>query len=107
MDHSTSRRRFLANMAAAGALVPLMRMGTAGAADLPHLSPSDAAAKTLHYYEDASSIDPSKEPMFKKGSHCAVCVLFQGGSADWGPCGVFPGKAVHRKGWCQSFAPKG
>ncbi len=106
MDHNTSRRRFLTNLAAAGALVPLMRMGGANAAGLPHLSPSDPTAKALHYTEDASTLTTKAEPIFKPGSHCGVCMLYQGGTSEWGGCGVFPGKDVHIKGWCESFSPK-
>lgn len=106
MDHNTSRRRFLANVAAAGALVPLMRIGGADAAALPHLSPSDPTAKALHYTSDASTIDPKKETLFKAGADCGNCALYQGGTAQWGACPIFPGKDVHTKGWCQSHAPK-
>ena len=107
MSHNTTRRQFLTRLAAAGALVPLMRVGGAQAADMPHLSPTDPTAKALHYTLDASKIDPKSEPLFKAGSDCGNCVLYQGGTAEWGGCGVFPGKAVHIKGWCQSHAPKG
>lgn len=106
MDHNTSRRRFLTNLAAAGALVPLMRVSGAYAAGLPHLSPSDANAKALHYTEDASKLTPKIDPIFKTGSDCGNCLFYKGGTAEWGACDIFPGKDVHIKGWCQSHAPK-
>lgn len=108
MSEKTSlpRRRFLTTLIAGAAAVPLLRFGTAHAADLPHLSPSDPQAKNFGYVEDASKIDPKKEPTFKKGSHCGNCQLYQGDrKAAYGPCAIFPGKAVKTTGWCRSYVP--
>ena len=109
MDPKTSlpRRRFLAGLAAGAAAIPLMRLNTARA-DQPHLSPTDPQASALHYTEDASKVDASKEASYKKGDKCDNCALYQGDrSAKWGPCAVFPGHDVAAAGWCTSYAPMG
>jgi hypothetical protein len=93
-------------LATAVVAVPMLRSITADAADLPHLAESDATAKALGYVENASKIDPAKEAAFKKGSHCAGCALYQGGTAAFGPCAAFPGKSVSAKGWCRAYAAK-
>lgn len=105
-QNSASRRRFLklaagtAAVAAAAGTVPSL----ARARDMPHLSPSDPTAKALSYVEDASK---STSPKHKAGDDCANCMFFQGKSgAEYGPCQLFPGKAVHAKGWCVSHQPK-
>jgi hypothetical protein len=104
---SSDRRRFLSRLALGAAALPLLRMTPAQAADLPHLSPDDPMAKSLAYTNDASKIDPKKETVYKPGSACAKCALFQAsqGSGDWAPCGAFAGKAVNKNGWCRAFAP--
>lgn len=103
---SMNRRRFLTTLAASAAALPLLSVGTAAIAKstkLPHLTLSDPTAKALHYTEDASSINPKKEPAYHKGAKCANCQLYQGDrKAAWGPCAVFPGKAVKTTGWCTS-----
>jgi hypothetical protein len=99
-----SRRRFLAS-AASLAAIPLAQLacGNAQAADLPHVAADDPTAKALAYTNDSSSA--AKDPMFKAGSHCANCSLFQGKKGDaWGPCGAFPGKSVNANGWCHAWS---
>lgn len=102
------RRRFLSTMAAGVAAIPLASLLTrnAEAADLPHVDPKDATATAIGYVDDAAKIDAKKETLFKAGSHCGSCALFQGGTAEFGPCPIFPGKAVHSKGWCRSYVAK-
>ena len=100
-----SRRRFL--KAAAGTAAAAVVMGGlprfARAADLPHLAESDATAKALGYVEDASKTTDAKR---KAGDTCANCQFYSGGPSGFGPCQLFPGKAVSSKGWCVSHAPK-
>jgi len=100
-----SRRRFL--KAAAGTAVAAAMIGTlprvARAADLPHLADSDPTAKALGYVEDASKTADAKH---KTGDSCANCQFYSGGPTGYGPCQLFPGKAVSSKGWCVSHAPK-
>lgn len=76
------------------------------AADLPHLSPDDPTAKALGYHEDASKVDAAKYPTHKPEMLCSNCNFYQSGSADFGPCQLFAGKAVSAKGWCAGYAKK-
>jgi hypothetical protein len=100
-----SRRRFL-KMAAGTTAAALIVGGMprlARSADLPHLSESDPTAKALGYVEDASKTTNAKH---KAGDSCANCQFFSGGSSAYGPCQLFPGKAVNAKGWCVSHTVK-
>jgi hypothetical protein len=105
-QHDTNnegRRRFLkvaaGSVAAATVLGSLPRL--ANAQDLPHLSPSDPTASALKYVEDGSKAVGKKAP----GDACLNCNFYKGKAADaWGPCQLFPGKAVASKGWCVSHA---
>lgn len=99
-----SRRRFFATAATslggfmvAGALPQL-----AFADDLPHLTLDDPTAKALNYTEDASKAPAPHQA----GQTCANCNFFQGAAAAFGPCQLFPGKAVNAKGWCSGYAKK-
>ena len=110
MSHPVSpdRRRFLGQIALGAAMLPLLGLPPAQAADLPHLSPDDPTAKALGYVNDASQLTAQKEPTFKAGSQCSKCALFQPATAsgDWAGRGAFPGKAVNKNGWCRAFAAK-
>ena len=102
-QNDEGRRRFLkvaaGGVAAATVLGTLPRM--AQAQDLPHLSPSDPTAMALKYTEDASKAAGRKDPK----DACFNCNFSQGkAGAAWGPCQLFPGKAVASKGWCVSHA---
>lgn len=100
-----SRRRFL--KIAAGTTAAAVVVGGlprfARAADLPHLSESDPTAKALNYVEDASK---STNPKHTAGAVCANCQFYSGGATGYGPCQLFPGKAVSAKGWCVSHVAK-
>jgi hypothetical protein len=104
----SGRRRFFAGAGAAlGAVVFAdMLPRVARADDLPHLTTSDPTAQALNYTEDASKVDKAKSPTFVAGSACASCNFFQGAAAAYGPCQLFPGKAVNAKGWCSGYAKK-
>jgi hypothetical protein len=66
------------------------------------LNPADAAAKAVHYVEDAKSAKGAAS-----GSTCANCALYLGASGTaQGPCQIFPGKQVKAAGWCSSWAPQ-
>ncbi|MGN2252072.1 high-potential iron-sulfur protein [Frateuria sp. GZRe12] len=101
-----SRRRFLkvaAGTAAAAAVVGGMPR-FARAADLPHVAESDPTAKALDYVEDASK---SKNPKHTAGAVCSNCQFFTDPAAKaYGPCQLFPGKAVNAKGWCVSHTTR-
>lgn len=101
--NNEARRRFL--KVAAGGVAVATVLGTlprmAKAQDLPHLSPSDPTAAALKYTEDGSKAQGKKAP----GDACMNCNFYQGkAAAAWGPCQLFPGKAVASKGWCVSHA---
>ncbi|GGA04323.1 high-potential iron-sulfur protein [Dyella caseinilytica] len=100
-----SRRRFL-KLAAGTAAAAVLAGGlsrVARADDLPHVSESDPTAKALGYVEDASA---TKDPKHKAGDTCANCQFYSGGATGFGPCQLFPGKAVSAKGWCISHTVK-
>ena len=95
-----SRRQLLKQVALGTVLIPVA-VRTAGAADLPLVSPDDPTAKALKYTPDVS-----KATGAKPGSKCGNCTLYQGGAAAQGGCLLFPGKAVKAAGWCSSWTPK-
>jgi len=87
--------------AIAGALPQLAR-----ADDLPHLTTADPTAQALGYTEDAAKVDAAKYPTHQAGQACANCNFYHGGASGYGPCDLFPGKAVNAKGWCSGYAKK-
>ena len=106
---SSSRRDFLVSVstmvgaaAFAAALTPV-----ADAKALPHLTTQDPQAQALHYTENVSKIDAQKDPTHTAGAKCANCKLYQGSSDEpFGPCQLYPGKAVSAKGWCMGYQQK-
>lgn len=103
------RRRFLQlsllGVGSAAVLGSLPK--SARAADLPHLTPDDATAKALGYVEDTTKADSAKFPNHKPSQECLNCNFYQGtAGAEFGPCTLFPGKAVHSKGWCSAYVVK-
>ncbi|MBX3689372.1 high-potential iron-sulfur protein [Dokdonella sp.] len=103
-----ARRRFLktTSVGAGAALAITVLPNLARSDDLPHLSPSDPTAQALGYVEDTTKVDGAKYPNHKPTQDCANCNFWQGGSAEYGPCQLFPGKSVHTKGWCSAHADK-
>ena len=103
-DTNTSRRRFfaLAGTAIGTAAIVGALPRRAFAADLPHLSSTDPVAQPLHYTDDNTKAGPPH----KAGEACNNCNFFSGGTAQYGPCQLFPGKAVHRDGWCMGYSKK-
>lgn len=99
-----SRRRFI-KITVVGASIALIAgvAGVAQAGDLSHVGSSDPTAQALGYVEDATA---SKNPLYKAGSNCANCQLYSGPPSGYGPCQLFPGKAVNSKGWCSGYTPK-
>ena len=103
---NSSRRDFLVSVstvlgaaAFAGALTPV-----ADAKALPHLTGQDPQAQALHYTEDVST---SKDPTHTAGAKCDNCKLYQGNSGEpFGPCQLYPGKAVSASGWCMGYQKK-
>lgn len=100
----TGRRRLLAGALTAPLVAPLaglIGLREAAADEMPKLSLDDPQAKGLSYVHDAS--EAADNAAYKEGSHCANCQHWQGGDAEWGGCAIFPGKRVHRNGWCTAW----
>jgi len=106
---SSNRRDFLISVstvagaaAFAGALTSV-----ADAKAQPHVTAQDPQARSLHYTEDASTLDASRNPTHTEGAKCANCLLYQGRSGDpFGPCELYPGQAVSANGWCMGYQKK-
>jgi hypothetical protein len=106
---SSSRRDFLVSVGSmvgatvvAGALTSV-----ADAKALPYLTAQDPQAQALHYTDDVSKIDASKNPSHTAGAKCSNCKLYQGtGGEPSGPCQLYPGKAVSADGWCMGYQKK-
>ena len=74
---------------------------------LPHVAESEPMATALGYRNDATQVDRKKFANFQPGTDCDDCVQFEGKKGEaWGPCKIFPGKAVNAKGWCTAFQKK-
>ncbi len=101
---NTSRRTLLKKLAVGLSLLPLLDLIATPvlAAEAPLLAVDDAAAKAVHYVEDASQAGAASA-----GNNCEGCALYLGtpGSAQ-GSCSLFPGRQVKARGWCSSWAPQ-
>jgi len=104
MNRHFTRRRVLLTGAIAGAAAVLSRHALAAPDNAVALD--DPQAKSLGYVEDASTVDTAAWPRKQPDQHCANCMLYQGGDAEWGPCSIFPGKEVKATGWCNVWAAK-
>lgn len=103
-DRHLSRRHFLQTMAIAGPASTLLMIDPARAQDLPVISADDPLAQNLQYVADATT---STAPNYQPGQNCANCNFIQGeDGAEYRPCQLFPGKAVHSTGWCISYVAK-
>jgi len=79
----------------------------AQAKGLPQLAENDPQAAALGYRHDAKKVDGKKFANYKSGTDCDDCIQYEGKKGEaWGPCKIFPGKAVNAKGWCSAFQPK-
>ena len=95
MTAPVSRRKFLATAGAAACVVPLLAFSSKDALAAP-VDPNGAQAKGLQYTHESQVA----------GKNCANCQLYTGGSAEWGPCAIFPGQEVAAKGWCTAWVAK-
>jgi len=95
-----TRRRFVVAFVSGALIMPLtglMLSRQARAVDLPKLSPDDPAAKSLIYSHESSDAD----------RRCSGCQFYSGtADAEWGPCVIFPEKAVSARGVCNSWFKK-
>jgi hypothetical protein len=98
------RRRFVVSTGGAISAAALggLLSRTAQAADLPHVAPTDPTAAAFAYAEDAKAVKHAK---FVAGSECDNCDFYQArkSGAAYGPCLIFPGKAVNQHGWCSNW----
>jgi hypothetical protein len=104
---SQARRRFLKIAVVGAAVAPIAAalLPRVAYADDPHLDLNDPTAKALNYTEDATTAKAN--PAYKAGSMCSSCNFFKGHTEmAYGPCELFPGKAVNAKGWCASWTAK-
>lgn len=99
------RRRFLTRCVSVAVVV--LTAPESDAAELPHVAPTDPAAHALGYVEDTATADATKFPQHKPTQSCSNCKLFtQQAGSEYGPCQLFPGKAVHARGWCGAYQAK-
>jgi hypothetical protein len=108
MSDQYSRRDALRTFAVAfGAAATILPGRRAGAAELPHLLPTDASATALGYHEDAKTVDPKSNPTYQASQVCSNCAQLKGSEGDaWRPCSLFPGKLVSANGWCKVWTKK-
>lgn len=99
-----ARRTFL--RASLAAVLPLGALPLLALSDSHRLGEDEPAAVALGYKHDAASVDSARFPRYAAGQLCENCALYQPGAEGWGGCGVFPGKQVAAKGWCNAYAPK-
>ena len=106
-DRRYDRRTVLKTALAGLAALPAAGLAADAASSTPHLDEKEQLAVSLGYVHDASKVDATKVPQYKKGAHCANCIQLQGKDGDeWRPCNLFPGKLVNANGWCKVWAPK-
>ena len=109
-DKNLSRRTFIQSIAVALPAGAAVLHDQARAEDLPKLDPEDPTAKALVYVHDAADVDTSNPlaARFEPGQDCSNCAQIQGDdeSAEWRPCGIFPGKLVASAGWCSVWVAK-
>jgi hypothetical protein len=102
---ASSRRHFVLQIVAAGAVIGSLNARAQGAG--PKLSESDPQAVALGYKEDSSKVDAKKYPNHTPTQTCATCQLFQGKATDaTGGCALFPSKQVAASGWCTAWNKK-
>lgn len=101
--HSASRRRVMLGLAAGALSLPVVFR--AQAADLPKLTLDDPAAQALKYVEDASTLAAGARGGDDR--NCASCNFYTApDQPEWGPCTLFPGKAVSASGWCSGWVKR-
>lgn len=101
-----SRRRFATIGVIAGLMPIPVVLGTrpAAAGDLPRLDEADRSAKALAYVHDASRIEAATRGAADRV--CRTCRFYTKADQAWGPCTLFPGKAVNANGWCKGWVAR-
>ena len=77
---------------------------TSAAGELPRLDEADRSAKALSYVHDASRIEAATRGGAER--ICRTCRFYTDADAAWGPCTLFPGKAVKANGWCKGWVAR-
>ncbi len=100
----TSRRQFIVHLSVGSTSFAVAQTALAQA---PMVLETDANAKALGYFGDASKTDKVKYPKYAKEQMCSNCALYQGKVADTAAaCPLFAGKQVAGEGWCSAWAKK-
>lgn len=100
----TSRRQFIVHLSVGSTTFAVAQTAFAQA---PMVLETDANAKALGYFADASKTDKVKYPKYAKEQLCSNCALYQGKATDAAAgCPLFAGKQVAGKGWCSAWAKK-
>lgn len=104
----TCSRRNLFKLAGAGSLALLLpsltRLGAPAAHADERLDPESSQAKALGYVHHYSEVDTDQWHRYEEGQTCANCQLAQpNADGEWIGCSIFPGKKVHRDGWCNAW----
>ncbi|MFT5449190.1 MAG: hypothetical protein ACI9DC_004379 [Gammaproteobacteria bacterium] len=100
-----SRRRFVkVTLAGAVAVLTVGVSRSLAAADLPRLDEGDASAKALAYVHNASTV--GSDLRADKSHLCGNCRFYTNADQAWGPCNLFPGKAVAAAGWCRGWVAR-
>lgn len=98
----SSRRQFIIYSAAGLASLSVANQASAQAM----VAETDPQAVGLGYKADVATVDKAKFAKYVDGNNCANCQLYMSKSADAGTCGIFPGKLVAAKGWCNAWVKK-
>jgi len=100
-----SRRRFVkVGVAGVAALQLGIAIRSAVASDLPRVDTDAATAKALSYTHDATTV--AEDLRMGASRICASCRFYPNENDPWGPCALFPGKAVAAGGWCKGWVAK-
>ena len=102
-----NRRDFVKITTGALASIPVLAITNSTAQDLPVITEDDATAIALAYSADSTTVDAEKFANHSAEQLCSNCILYIGDpAAEYGPCGLFPGKSVATKGWCSTWVAK-
>jgi hypothetical protein len=105
-----SRRDLILTAASLAAGVGLTRGAAAVAAEAAPrvlLRPVDPAAIEIAYVENATRVDPAKNPTWRRGQSCANCTLIDLGTGRMRGCSLLPGRLVMSTGWCRKWKARG
>jgi hypothetical protein len=105
MLKATDRRGFGRTCLGLAATALAYPINNALAAELTNVDPAGPQAQALGYLEDVTKLDAEASAIIARGSNCANCQLYLGGSPRGG-CQIFPGHSVNAAGWCRAWVKK-